>query len=128
MHGTFVVGNLGADPELKQLEGGTSICTLRIAANDRIKKNGEWVDHSEWYNGKVFGAKAEACAKYLKKGSKVSAFGKLRTSTYEKDGVTKYFTEYIIDTIDFIGTKQDGESAKKQGNYETAAADDDIPF
>ena len=75
-----LVGHLGADPELQG--GGTAghVLRLRIAVNERVKRDGEWQDHVEWFTAKAFGKRAEGLAPHLRKGSAVLVEGPLRTS------------------------------------------------
>jgi len=64
----IISGNLGADPELRQTNGGMGVCNIRVASNDRRKVDGVWVDAPEWHSIVVFGKTADNCAKFLKKG------------------------------------------------------------
>jgi single-strand DNA-binding protein len=95
----FLLGNLGADPELRETQKSHAL-NLRLATNESIKQGDDWVDHTEWHRAVVFGKRAEALSKILVKGSKIAVQGKLRTTKYEdKDGNEKYSTEIIADQI-----------------------------
>ena len=124
------VANLGADPEVKQTSGGTSVATLRCATNERVKKGENWEDHTEWTTVVVFGKTAENCGEYLSKGSQIYVVGKLRTETYEKDGEKKFFTKIIADNIKFLGGKKDGAQpgGEARRNYSAPADNDDVPW
>ena len=83
----MILGNLGADPELKMLPGGNAVLKLRVATNeswqDKEKNRQERV---EWHRVTLFGRRAEGLAKFARKGMKVFVDGRNQTSTYEKDG------------------------------------------
>jgi single-strand DNA-binding protein len=122
---TILVGNIGADPESRDTKSGTAVCNLRVATNERVKKNDEWQDHTEWHRVVCFGKTAENCAKYLQKGRQVYIEGKLRTTSYEKDGVTKYSTEIVADQVVFLGGGR-GSDGESRSDYNKPA--DDINF
>lgn len=91
----ILIGNLGADPELRYTGSGTAVCNLRIATNESYKDgNGQMVEKVEWHNVVAWARLAEICGEYLKKGSQVYFEGSLQTRTYDdRDGNTKYVTE-----------------------------------
>lgn len=122
MNRQMIIGNLGADPETRTTNSGTTVGTLRVAVNERVKKGESWEDHTEWFLVTVFGKLAENCAKYIKKGSKVYVEGKTRNEKYTKDGVEKYITKVLADNVTFLDSKSGPGSGMKP------AADDDIPF
>ena len=72
-----LTGNLTRDPELRSLQSGTSVCSLRIASNSRRKENGEWVDKPNYFSVTVWGAQGENCARFLTKGRPVCIDGRL---------------------------------------------------
>ena len=92
----ILMGNLGADPELRHAANGTPVLNLRLATNeswlDRDKKVQE---RTEWHTVVVFGARAEALSRILSKGSSVVVEGGLRTSSYDKDGQKHWRTEVV---------------------------------
>jgi single-strand DNA-binding protein len=105
----ILVGNLGNDPELRETPGGSKVCEFSIATNEKWKdKDGETQEHTEWTTIIVWGAQAEPCKKYLKKGRPVYVEGKKRTRSWEKDGVKHYKTECIASDVQFLGSKEDG--------------------
>lgn len=108
----MIIGNLGADPELRYSPQGAAFANFSIATTDVWfdKVSGEKQERTEWHKIVTFGKTAENCAKYLAKGRQVYVEGKLQTSSYEKDGQTHYMTKIVADTIQFLGTKQDGAS------------------
>ena len=113
----ILVGNLGQDPELRHTANGTAVANLSIATNESWKdKQGNKQEHTEWHHVVVWGPRAEACQKYLAKGRQVLVTGKLRTRSWEKDGITRYRTEIMAADVQFLG------GAKKQ---ETFSANED---
>ncbi|HLX32782.1 MAG TPA: single-stranded DNA-binding protein [Gaiellaceae bacterium] len=132
-----LVGNLTRDPELRHTPGGTPVCSLRVAVNDRKRDEaGNWVDAPNYFSISVFGNQAESCAQYLSKGRPVGIDGKLRWREWEKDGVKREAVEIVADSVQFLGSRGDSEGGGNQfvpaGAQESAdfpaAADDDIPF
>ena len=136
-----ITGNLTRDPDLRQTQGGTAILSLGVAVNDRRKdQGGEWTDYPNFIDCVMFGTRAEAVSRYLSKGSKVAIEGKLRYSSWERDGQRRSKLEVIVDEIEFMsrGQQQDGaQQGGYGGGYQQAprpqapavdAYDEDIPF
>lgn len=109
-----LIGNLGADPEVRSLgEGNGEVASLRIATSERWKDRttGETKENTEWHSVSIFGDGLVNVAKnYLRKGSKVYIEGALRTRSYEKDGVTQYKTEIQVRGFGGVLTMLDGKS------------------
>lgn len=132
----IILGHLGRDPELNHTQGGQAVCRLNIATSRKYtnKKTNETVDETEWHRVTVWGKQAEHCAKYLAKGRQCYVEGRLRTSSYEQDGITKYSTEIVADQVQFIGGKGDsssggGDAPPSDGpSSNEPNEDDDIPF
>lgn len=134
----IVIGYLGRDPELKETSGGNKVCRLNVATT-RVwnnKQTNEKVEETEWHRISVWGKQADNCQKYLAKGRMVYIEGRLRTSSFDKDGQKHYSTEIVADQVQFLGGKGDNEggsgnqsppsdSNKSQGGHDE---DDDIPF
>jgi len=91
----ILIGNLGADPELRYTGSGTAVCNLRLATSESYKdRDGNMVENTEWHSVVAWSRLAEICGEYLKKGSKVYIEGSLQTRQWEdKDGNTRYTTE-----------------------------------
>lgn len=105
----IVLGRLGRDPELRYMQNGQPVCRLNVATSRRYQnKNNEMVEETEWHRITVWGKQAEHCNNYLTKGREVYVEGRLRTSSYEKDGQKHYTTEIVADTVQFIGGRGDG--------------------
>ena len=136
-----LIGNLGADPELKSTPQGVSVCTITMATTDRYKdKSGEFKDSTEWHRIVFWDKLAETVSKYLKKGSKVYIEGKLKYRQYEKDGITRYMTEINAQSMIMLSKEVEGSPSQKSSSSEpesfddtafsdtSAEAGDDIPF
>jgi single-strand DNA-binding protein len=107
----ILIGNLGRDPELRYMQSGSPVASLNIATTRkwRNKQTNEMVEETEWHRVSVFGPQAEHCNNYLSKGRQVYVEGRLRTRSYDdKDGVKKYATEIIADTVQFLGGRDGG--------------------
>lgn len=138
-----IMGNLGKDVEVKYLQNGTAVSTLRVAVNGSKKDGDAWVDHTEWLDVVVFGKNAENAGQYLSKGSGVHVTGRIQTRSYkDKDDVEKFRTEIVCDNLTFVGGgKDDGarsaapkgdnkkaDGAKKPAPPADGFVDDDLPF
>lgn len=125
----MLIGNLGRDPELKYGQSGSAICTLGVATSHTRGTGDQRVTETEWHNVVVFGKSAEACGQYLHKGSKVYVEGRLRTRSWDKDGVKQYRTEILADTVQFLDPREGGGQRREQPQQQASyGADDDIPF
>lgn len=138
----IVVGNLGADPDVRYSQGGTAICNLSVATKEewKDKQSGQKQERTEWHKVTLFGRLAEIAGEYLKKGRQVYIEGSLRTEEYEKDGVKHYPTKIIASDLQMLGGG-DGGGQQRQGGSRGAGTqrrqsapidnqfdDDDIPF
>ncbi len=114
----LLLGNLGADPELKMTQGGMSVLKLRLATTERYQdKSGVWQDRTDWHSVVVWGKRAESLHKILAKGSNIFVEGSLRTSSYEdRDGNKRYKTEVIAKNLILGG--RGGGSGRSAGGYE----------
>ena len=102
-----LIGNLGMDPEVKNLESGSTLAKLSIATTDRYTNNkGEKIQDTTQHNLVAWGKTAEIAEKYLKKGSQVAVEGKLTNRSYEtSEGVKKYITEIVVNEIMMLDAK-----------------------
>lgn len=137
-------GNLTRDPEVRTTQSGMPVMSLGIAVNDRRKngQTGEWEDYANFIDCTMFGNRAQNVSQYLSKGQRVMIEGKLRYSTWERDGQKRSKIEVIIDDLDFQGTRnQSSQGAAPANNASAYSApqtpvvdtsssvyDDDIPF
>ena len=108
-----ISGNLTRDPELRQTPGGTSVLSFGVAVNERRKNaSGEWEDVPSFVGCTMFGTRAEKLAQYLHKGTKVAVQGRLRYSSWERDGQKRSKLEVVADDIVFMSPRpQDGTGA-----------------
>ena len=103
-------GNLTADPELRSLPSGTSVCKLRIANNRRWKngQTGEWQDRVGFYDVTVWGAQGENCARYLSRGRPIMVAGELQWREWETpEGGKRQAVDIIADAVQFLGGRDD---------------------
>ncbi len=108
----ILIGNLGADPEVRYLPSGDAVTNIRIATTDTWKdKSGEKQEHTEWHRIAFFGKLAEVAGEYLKKGSPVYVEGRIRTRKWQdKEGQDRYSTEIVADRMQLLGSKSGGSS------------------
>ena len=117
-----VVGNLGADPQLRALPSGQSVATLSLATTERfIDRNGRKQQRTDWHRIVAFGKLAENCGRYLSKGRQIYVEGRLRTREYEaKDGSGKRYQRIVARQDCFLGSRA--------GASDTTAENSDVPF
>lgn len=122
MNKVILIGRLGANPETRFTQSNTPVCNWSLATSKKVK--GE--DKTEWHNIVAFSKTAEIAQQYLTKGSLVGIEGSIQTTSYEKNGITKYNTQIICDRLEMLGGKaeQKEESVKVDMNN----IDDDLPF
>ena len=104
-----LIGNIGQNPEVKELNGGNKLAKFSLATNETYRnKEGEKVTDTQWHNLTAWGKTAEIVGKYLKKGSEVAIEGKLLNRNYtDKDGVKRYVTEIQVNELVMLGGKKD---------------------
>ncbi len=151
----MLLGNLGADPELRYTKGGQAVLKLRLATNESYQdRDGGRKERTEWHHVTVWGKRAEALGKFLAKGATLFVEGSLRTTSWEgQDGQKRYRTEISASNILLTGGRSGGGAAMGGGSpgggggrpaptddYEPAGEqdqggfggggndDDDIPF
>src|SRR3954463_12413133 len=106
----ILVGHLGKDPEVRQLEGGVSVASFPLATSETFNKDGKKIEQTEWHNIVLWRSLADVAAKFLQKGKLVYIEGKLRTRTFEdKEGIKKYTTEVVAENFTMLGRKTDFE-------------------
>ena len=142
----ILVGNLGADPEVKQMNNGKPVCNLSIATSEswKDKQTGERRERTEWHRVVIFNEGLVRIAEqYLRKGSKVYVEGQLQTRKWQdKDGADRYTTEIVLQgynsSLTMLDSRNSGGGASSAASATGAAtggapagdggADDDIPF
>ena len=120
-----ISGNLTRDSELRATAGGVQVLRFGVAVNDRRRnpESGEWEDYPNFVECVMFGARAEAVGRYLLKGTKVAIEGKLRYSSWEKDGQRRSKLEVIVDEVEFMSRAQQADA----GGYAPAPAPQQAP-
>ena len=146
----MLLGNLGADPELRFTQGGHPVLNIRLATTESyLDKDKVRKERTDWHSVVLFGKRAEALSKILTKGSQLFVEGRLQTSSYEdRDGNKRYKTEVIASNVVLVGGKNDGAQRAEGRPREAAPAksaeaesddygygggggagdDDDVPF
>jgi len=136
----ILIGHLGKDPETRYMPNGEAVTNLTLATSEtwKDKNSGEKKEQTEWHRVTLYRKLAEVAGQYLKKGSLVYFEGKLQTRKWtDKEGIDRYTTEVIADTLQMLGSKQSGgekpaeqpASTQPQGGSQRFSdMDDDIPF
>jgi single-strand DNA-binding protein len=138
----ILIGNLGADPEMRNTPSGQPVTTLRLATNERwTGKNGEQNERTEWHRVIVWGKQAEICNEYLRKGRQVYVEGRIQTREWQdKEGQKRYTTEIVAQTVQMLGSRGEGGGGgggrggegqveeEYAGEPAASAPDDDLPF
>ena len=142
----MLLGNLGADPELRFTQGGQAVLNMRLATTESyLDKDKQRQERTQWHTVVLWGKRAEALGKILGKGSTIFVEGSLRTLSYEKDGEKRYKTEVVASNIILGGRgcgggggeERPARRAEPRGEEASRAADDfgggygpddDIPF
>lgn len=145
----ILIGNLGADPEVRYTPGGSAVANIRVATTHgwRDKQSGERQEQTEWHRVVLFGRLAEIGGEYLRKGSKVYIEGRLQTRKWQgQDGQDRYTTEIVANDLQMLDSRgggsapfeDSGGAGSAEGDYGEAASggdstadaafDDDIPF
>lgn len=132
----MLLGNLGADPELRITSGGQAILKLRLATTESyLDRNNARQERTEWHSVTLWGKRGEALAKLLAKGERVFVEGRLETSSYEKDGEKRYRTEVVATNVVLNGRSE--QRGAPSGNTRRRAVEDfagdeggdsDVPF
>lgn len=147
-----LTGNLTRDPELRSTQGGTSVCSLRLAVNTRRRSAaGEWEDKPNFFDITVWGAQGENCNRFLSKGRPVAVDGRLEWREFtDKQGNNRQTIDVIADSVQFLGGRDEGQSNGSAGGFtprsdipadtsdfaaapagggpDSSPPDDDIPF
>lgn len=133
----ILIGNVGKDPEVRAMDNGRKVANFSLATTETYKdRNGERVDKTEWHNIHFWGPVADVIERYVSKGSKLFIEGKLRTRSYEQDGVKKYVTEIEGQNLTMLDSAQRSNDSYNQERVASPAAssvtieedDNDLPF
>ncbi len=107
----ILIGNLGADPEVRYMANGSAVANLRIATSEswRDKQSGEQQERTEWHRVVLYGKLGEIAGEYLKKGSKVYIEGRLQTRKWQgQDGQDRYTTEIVANDMQMLDSRGAG--------------------
>ena len=136
----ILVGNLGANPEMRSTQGGQKVANLRLATTERwTDKNGQKQEQTEWHRVVAFGKLADICGQYLVKGRQIYVEGRIQTRQWQdQQGQKRYSTEIVAQVIQMLGNRPDGAPREDPGvmmppdeavtNDFGGGPDDDIPF
>lgn len=139
----ILIGNVGADPEVRSLESGVKVCRIRVATTERVRKDDGWGDHTEWHNVVLWRGLADVADKYVRKGSRIYVEGPLRSNEWtDKDGNRRVTVEIIASDMKLLDRRAEGDSAPRPAVPAAPAAapapkpvvpptvndEDDLPF
>lgn len=119
----ILIGNVGADPEVRTLESGVKVATLRLATTERGKdKDGNQTSHTEWHNIVLWRALADVADRYVRKGTQLYVEGRLRTREWStREGEKRYSVEVMCDDMKMITRKESAPAPQPQPQLTTAA-------
>lgn len=137
----MLIGNVGKDPDIRNLESGAVVANFTLATTERYKdKNGNWQDQTEWHNIVCWRALAERVEKYVKRGTQLFVEGKIRTREWVDQSEQKRYTvEILADSIQLLGKRSDSPVVQQTRPQETQKSayqaeesqdeePDDLPF
>jgi single-strand DNA-binding protein len=135
----FLIGRLGADPEVRYTPEGTMVTSFRLATDEQWKdKSGQKVQRTEWHRIVTFGKLAEICGNYLSKGKLIFVDGRIRTQSWEdKEGNKRYTTEIVAANMQMLDSKGQGKGQEPAGEDRfpsepnpdvNVIPEDDVPF
>ena len=141
----ILVGNLGANPEMRFTQGGQAVANLRLATSERYTdKSGQKQETTEWHRVVAFGKLAEICGQYLTKGRQIYVEGRIQTRQWQdQQGQKRYSTEIVMTNMQMLGNRSGGGAGSERSPDDMGATvppaddsfgdsgagmDDDIPF
>ncbi len=131
----ILVGNLGADPEMRFTADGTAVCKFSLATSRRFtSKDGQKQEKTEWHRIVAWRKLAEICGQYLSKGKQVVIEGRIEYGSYEKDGVKHYTTDIVAENMQMLGAAGGAGGNRLQESEPSfepppgGVPEDDIPF
>jgi single-strand DNA-binding protein len=132
----MVIGNLGADPEMRYMADGTALTSFRIASSRNYSgRDGERKEETEWFSVVAWQKLAEQCSQFLQKGRRVYVEGRLRTRSWDTpDGQRRYRTEVVAEKVLFLdrapgaALPEDQEGSREGGHEGGELEPEDIPF
>jgi len=136
----ILIGNLGKDPDVITFENGVKKASFSLATSESYKnKEGNRVDQTEWHNIVMWRGLADIAERFLHKGNQIYIEGKLKTRSYEQNGIKKYITEIFVDNMTMLGSRRDSSEGGQDDSNQPAqspqsaendlqAPTDDLPF
>lgn len=126
----ILIGNLGADPEVRYTQSGTAIANFNMATTETWTKDGNKEEKTEWHRIVAFARLGEICGEYLTKGSRVYIEGRIQTRQWDdKDGNKRYTTEIVAREMKILSSKSDKQNNNEQPPLpEPSLSDGDVPF
>ena len=118
----ILIGNVGADPEIRTLESGIKMARLRIATTERIynRETQEARDHTEWHNLVVWRNLADVVDRYVRKGSQIYVEGRLRSREWtDQQGQKRYTIEVAVDDLKMLGRRSDNQQQSSAGSHDS---------
>lgn len=125
----ILVGNVGADPEVRSLDNGLKVAKISLATTERIfdKAKNEYNNITEWHNITLWRGLAEVVDKYVHKGSQLYIEGSLRNREWEKDGVKHYATDIVANEVKMLGKRETTVSVSAP-QISDVSYSDDLPY
>lgn len=125
----ILLGNVGAEPEVRALEGGSKVARIRVATSERYTdKQGNKQENTEWHNVILFNALADVVERYVHKGSQLYIEGKIRTREYEQNGEKRYATDIIANELKLCGRAKDASEPPQAQSAPATPQVNDEPF
>ena len=138
----ILLGHVGRDPEVRRMDNNLTMARFTLATTERWNKDGNRTEHTEWHNIVMWRGLAEVAEKYVRKGSMLYIEGRFRSRSYDdKDGIKRYTTEILADSMNLIGPRTEGQQSSpaqttpqaevSMPSIETTnleSAPDDLPF
>lgn len=117
----IIVGRLGRDPELRYLQNGNPVCKLNVATSEKYtNKDHQLVETTEWHRVTIWGKPAENANNFLAKGSLIYVEGKLKTTSYDKDGQKHWVTEIVATNTQYLSTKAENNKNRENSEQESS--------
>ena len=121
----LIIGNVGQDPECREVRGDHTVCEFSVATNEGTKSN----THTEWHNIVAWNKTAEACRDYLKKGDAVYVEGRIRRKEWQdKEGTTRCRPTVVADRVVFLSKSRKPEDNRAEPASSLETVNDDLPF
>ena len=125
MNKVILVGRITKDPELRNINSGSSVVNFTIAVNRPVAQNADQnQNNADFINCVIWNKQAENLAKYVKQGSLIGVEGRIQTRSYESNGTTRYITEVLCDNVQFLETKKDGTNGTTKAEQSDNSTED----